>query len=134
MLASAAIGMPGSPSAALVAAILSGKIEVVVSRALLEEYEAVLSRPRLVRRHGMSRGAVRRLVNHIASVAAPAQPVVGPVCPDASDQHLWDMLAAVPDSVLVTGDQALIESTDLPGRVISPRRFINEYPDELASR
>ena len=43
------------------------------------------------------------------------------------DQHLWGLLAAEPEAVLVTGDKALLESEAFPGRIVNPRAFVDAH-------
>lgn len=47
--------------------------------------------------------------------------------PDPDDQMLWDLLHAVPESMLVTGEAALARTTDFPNRVFTPRQFVDRF-------
>jgi predicted nucleic acid-binding protein len=62
--------------------------------------------------------------------AATEEPHPAPqVCPDPTDQMLWDLLAERPEATLVTGERRLQQSDHFPGRVLSPRQFVERYLD-----
>lgn len=97
-----------APPAQLLQAVLQGRLRPVVSDALIAEYLSVLARPKIAERHGLTPAEVESLVVAIvrqAVVVAPTAP--GPTAPDPGDQFLFDLLAALPGSVLVTGDARL---------------------------
>lgn len=48
--------------------------------------------------------------------------------PDPGDQHLWDLLAAAPTAVLVTGDQLLLEHPPEGRSALSPKSFVELTP------
>ena len=50
-------------------------------------------------------------------------PGAGSPAPDAGDQLLWDLLAAKPDLLLVTGDKALQRDAAMRSRELSPQAF-----------
>lgn len=55
-------------------------------------------------------------------------PRLGPLrAPDPDDQMLWDLLGAMPESVLVTGERRLLQTIDFPNRVLSPRQFVERF-------
>lgn len=44
---------------------------------------------------------------------------------DPNDQHLWELLDAAPDAVLVTGDRPLLDQDDGAARsILSPASFV----------
>jgi len=47
--------------------------------------------------------------------------------PDPDDQMLWDLLHAVPESMLVTGEAALSRAPDFAGRIFTPRQFVDRF-------
>lgn len=117
-----------APPARAVAAGMDGAVGLLVSPALIAEYVDVLRRARLRRWHGLSEETILRFVDRLACVATSIEPPPSPVaCPDPGDQHLWDLLAAVPDAILVTGDRKLLDSQDFPGRIVSPRECVERY-------
>lgn len=56
-------------------------------------------------------------------IREPVTTVVRPA-PDSGDGHLWRLLATTPDSLLATGDRALLENPPDFASVVSPRQFI----------
>ena len=115
-----------SPTARTLDAMLNGSLMFVLSPALLAEYRAVLLRPRLAQRHGLTEAEVDELLATITANAIwrePHAPSSSPAAPDAGDAHLWALLACEPAAALVTGDQLLLHNP-YPGRVlIQPRRL-----------
>jgi predicted nucleic acid-binding protein len=75
----------------------------------------------------LSRDDVETLLRDIQAMAQIDPGGVGPTCPDPGDQHLWDLLASVPRSVLVTGERRLVGSGHFPGRIMTPREFVERY-------
>ena len=117
-----------SPPALVVRSLIARRFTAILSQALLAEYRRVLHRPRLQRVHGMTTIEIDpfiKLIEACGHVVAPRP--ADAACPDPTDQHLWDLLAAVPGAILVTGDRKLLESTDFPGRILSPREFVERY-------
>ncbi len=115
-----------SPSAAIVDAMLSGRLRFVASVELVAEYRAVLFRPRIRSFHGLAENEVDRIVRRILENAAVREPRPSPVAaPDPGDQHLWDLLSAEPAAVLLTGDRTLLELQTMRARVCTPREFVD---------
>ncbi len=88
----------------------------------------MLLRPRVSVRAGLSSADISSLLalfTRIATLLVP--PPGGFACPDPRDQHLWDLLATVPEAVLVTGDALLVENPPPFGRVMTPRQFVESY-------
>jgi putative PIN family toxin of toxin-antitoxin system len=115
-----------SPTARTLDAMLSGSLMFVLSPALLAEYRAVLLRPRLVKRHGLTTAEVDELLATVTANAIwrePPGPPSSHAAPDAGDEHLWALLACEPAAALVTGDQLLFNNP-YPGRVLMrPRQL-----------
>jgi len=119
-------GEPASPTAMVLDGMLRGQFTYLLSLELLTEYREVLLRPRIRRRHGLAAPDVEALLTELAlngSVRDPPR-VTGAV-PDFGDRHLWVLLQSDPAAVLVTGDDALLQRTADPGRILSPRRFLS---------
>ncbi len=114
----------GTPARVLVA-MLPG--QMLVSPALLGEYRRVLGDPRGLSYLGIATEDLDDLLDFIARTALIDPGGLGPICPDPDDQHLWDLLAAGPRSVLVTGDRKLLASYHFPGRILSPRDFVDRF-------
>ncbi len=113
-----------SPSR-IVDAVLDGTLDVLASTPLLEEYAEVLRRPALRRRVNLGDDEIGDYIDLLTTIATIEEPVAAVErSPDPTDQHLWDLLAAVPAAILVTGDKALLASDHFPGRILSPRQFV----------
>ena len=103
---------------------------ILVSPALIAEYRHVLAKPDLVKRHGFTREEQDTLLDALLTNAiVDAPPRAARDCPDKRDQHHWDLLEANPEAILVTGEHALLRSDHFPGRVLSPRQFVERYLD-----
>lgn len=119
---------PMAPSFRLFGAVVSGSLQSFLSPSLLQEYLDVLFRPSVARRHGLSQTEVRELVDLLRGFAIERTPPRAIAeAPDPHDQHLWNMLAAYHDVVLVTGDPLLLASSHFPGRILSPRDFVDRF-------
>lgn len=116
-----------SPVARILDSMLNAAFPFVVSEALLAEYRAVLLRPKLVKRHGLSEPEVDVILTDMARhaiVLAVNHSSSGPISPDPGDQFLWDLLANRSDLVLVTGDQLPLQDPIMRQRVMSPNGFV----------
>lgn len=117
-----------SPVARILDGMLAAAFAFVVSEALLAEYHAVLVRPNLRKRHGLTVAQVETILTDMAQhaiVLAPVPVPVAPPAPDPGDQLLWGLLAAKADLQLVTGDQLLLRDAGMEGRVITPQAFMS---------
>jgi uncharacterized protein len=114
---------PSSPTARILDAMLEGRIRFLLSIELLAEYREVLLRPRIRRRHGLSEKEIDLILTDITADGTVLEANrLGPR-PAGGDGHLWQILAAVPAAVLVTGDRRLLVKPEVPGEVISARDF-----------
>ncbi|MBE2241443.1 MAG: twitching motility protein PilT, partial [Burkholderiaceae bacterium] len=75
--------------------------------------------------HGLTLAEVETLLTDIAQHAIVLVPGVGSPAPDPGDQLLWDLLAAKPDLLLITGDKALQRDAAMRSRVVSPQAFVD---------
>ncbi|RME70418.1 MAG: putative toxin-antitoxin system toxin component, PIN family [Planctomycetota bacterium] len=117
---------PRSPTARILDAMLQGGFPYLISQPLLEEYRAVLLRPRIRKRHGLSEREVDALLTEIVASAMMRAPDPSTSeIPDPGDAHLWALLASEPDARLVTGDRALVENPPPNADVILPAEFCN---------
>jgi len=112
-----------APTALILDGMLAAAFPYVVSTALLAEYRDVLTRVKLRKLHGLSVAEVEILVVELAQHAIVLQPVAAMPAPDPGDQHLWELLAARDDLILVTGDKRLLQS-DLGIRISTPQQFL----------
>jgi predicted nucleic acid-binding protein len=112
-----------SPVARILDGMLRAAFPFVVSQMLLGEYRTVLVRPSLRKLHGLTVAEVESVLTDLAQNAIVLAPAAGPAAPDLGDQLLWDLLAARPDLVLVTGDKRLLQAATMQGRVLSAQAF-----------
>ncbi|HEX4584789.1 MAG TPA: PIN domain-containing protein [Burkholderiaceae bacterium] len=117
-------GNDASPVARILDGMLSAAFPFVVSEALLAEYRSVLMRSQICKLHGLAAAEVDSVLTDLAQHAIVLIPVPAEAAPDPGDQLLWDLLAARPDLVLVTGDKRLLKNVAMRGRVISPHTFV----------
>jgi predicted nucleic acid-binding protein len=113
-----------SPVARVLDGMLRASMPFVISEALLAAYHAVLVWPGLRRQHGLTVAEVENVLTAIAQHAVVLRPASAIAAPDPGDQLLWDLLAARPDLVLVSGDRRLIEDPGMKGRVVTPAVFL----------
>ncbi len=109
-----------SPTALILDAMLSGGMAYLLSPALLQEYRAVLVRPRIQALHGLTEDEVDTLLTEIVAIAVWREPAPAVGAPDPGDDHLWALLACEAGCMLVTGDRLLLEHPPEHHRVIPP--------------
>jgi putative PIN family toxin of toxin-antitoxin system len=118
-------GDEGAPTVAILDRVLTGEIRALISVVLLAEYRSVLVRPAIRSRHGLDEHQIDAILTAIAENAVICDLVEPPSAPpDRGDHHLWAMLAARPEAILVTGDQALVDSSPDWATVVTPRAFV----------
>lgn len=116
-----------APTALILDAMIQGQLIFVVSTELVAEYRSVLLRPRIAALHGLATGQVDDLLTTIVANAIVREiNTSASAAPDPGDQHLWDLLASVPNAVRVTGDKALRDGAPASAAVLSPRAWISE--------
>ena len=84
----------------------------------------MLGRPSLRKAHGLSVGELDVILVDLAQHAIVLAPVRTFHAPDPGDQHLWDLLAAREDLVLVTGDKLLQQDRAMRHRIFSAAGFV----------
>ncbi len=119
-----------SPTARILDGMLDGTVVYLMSAEFLSEYAAVLQRPKIARAHQLEEKAIDTLLtelvaNSIWRELSPASngPVTG--VPDPNDGHLWSLLKSYSGSLLVTGDQLLIDNPPEQHSVMSARSFVS---------
>lgn len=118
-------GDPGAPTARILDGMVLGSFPFVLSVALLAEYRQVLLRERIRRRHGLTEDQIDGILTAIAANAIVREAVDSAVvAPDPGDQFLWDLLAAVPDAVLVTGDTRLLDADVAHVSAVNAEAFV----------
>lgn len=97
---------------------------------LLAEYHAVLTRPMLCKRHGLSVSEIDAILTDMARhaiVLTALNSGAVSLSPDAGDQFLWDLLANRADLVLVTGDKLLLQDERMQPLIMSPQTFVAQW-------
>jgi putative PIN family toxin of toxin-antitoxin system len=100
-----------------------GRVDLVVSLAILEEYWAVARR--LGEQYpGIDAGPFLELLSAHATVVETPRLAV-PVCQDPSDDKFLACAVAGGVSTIVSGDRGLLRTSGYRGiRVLTPRRFV----------
>lgn len=118
-----------SPVARILDGMLSAAFPYAISEALLAEYGIVLRRSSLRKLHGLTSEEIDTILVELVQHATLLDPKAARPAPDPGDQHLWELLSAHPDVILVTGDKLLIRDNDKDSRVISPADFVKMWMD-----
>jgi predicted nucleic acid-binding protein len=117
-------GEASAPPLKILYAMLAAQIPFLLSVDLLVEYRRVLVRPAIQKRHGLKPAEVDSVLRQIVLNCLWREASTGEHPSLGSDAHLWALLATEPGSILVTGDQALIDRPPAFARVVSPRSFL----------
>lgn len=122
VLVSAVLSRAGAP-AQLMAAWMVGRLELVISPALLDELARVLAYPKIAQRIAPDDAAAYLDLLHTRAARRPDPDTPPPIrCADPDDDYLI-ALAHASASALVTGDAALLALAErIP--VFAPRDFL----------
>lgn len=116
-----------APVARILDGMLAAKFRFVVSEALLAEYSDILARPKLCKAHGLNPTERETLLVEIAQHAIVLRPVATHPAPDPGDQHLWELLAARRDLLLVTGDKLLLDDPAMRPQLLTAEAFVASW-------
>ena len=116
---------PQAAACRVVDGLLSGRFIFLLSPALLDEYRNVLLRPKIQRLHGLNETEIDTLLTEIVANAVWRDPPATISAPDPGDNHLWDLLNSTKGSVLVTGDQRLLQNPPELASVMGLRSFVD---------
>jgi len=117
----------GSPVVRVLDGMLSALFPFVVSEHLLAEYRVVLRRPALRKAHGLTAEEIDGILVELAQHGIVLTPRPAPPAPEPGDQHLWELLAARNDLVLITGDKLLQQDAAMAGRIVAPAAFVERW-------
>jgi predicted nucleic acid-binding protein len=117
-----------SPTARILDAMAVGKLHFILSDELLAEYRAVLLRPAIATRHGLTETEVDAVLEGIVANASWREPAASQDAPQAvpprpivpGDEHVLSLLEAEPRAVLVTGDRRLREAVTAQRPALTP--------------
>ena len=114
------------PPYAILDAWRRGRVSLVVSPEIMEEYRRVVHEL-AVKFPAIDPGAPLELVAiHAEFVDAPALPV--PVCADVSDDIFLACAVASGTKTVVSGDKALLRASGHAGiEVLTPRAFVDKH-------
>ena len=117
-----------APTARILDAMVAGRILFLLSVALLAEYRDGLLRPRIRERHGLDEPEIDPVLTEITAGGRVRESGgASDSSPDPGDQHLWDLLAAQPDTVRVTGDRTLLAASSATVTVLAPWAFVARF-------
>lgn len=124
VLVSAFIGHRGSVPDRIVRAWRTGRVDLIVSAALLGELAEVLARPKFG--HAARGGRAEDFVGALRAGATLVEDVVGEeaITRDSKDDYLV-RLARASSAALVSGDRDLLEARLTDVEVLTPRAFID---------
>ena len=116
-----------APPARILDAMIAGRLLFLMSPELLSEYTAVLHRPAIAKRHGLTAERLDGFLTELVANAVWREPPVADDAPDAGDNHLWALLAHEPSAHLVTGDRVLLRTPPSGASVLPPRDFASVF-------
>lgn len=108
-----------SPVAQILDGMLTGRFIFGLSPTLLFEYRAVSNRPKIKAIHNLSIAEIDLLLTELTANAVWREPLAEVSAPDPGDNHLWSLLAHLPQSILVTGDKLLLDNPPESVKVIT---------------
>jgi len=101
---------------------------MVLSVVLLEEARRSLSKPRLIRAYGYTLEAIDDFCEGAAAAAllVDGDPAFVSACRDPNDHHVLATAAAAAATVIVSGDNDLLDlRTHGAIRIVTPRQFLD---------
>lgn len=133
---SAAINPSGAPARVL-AVLRAGHFELVVSAPLLLELADVLTRPRLMRRHGITPNGIDLFIEALRDIGSDV-PITGDVhlCRDPDDDAVIETAQVGKADVLVTRDDDLKHAPEVAAAlgdagimVLTVQRFLDQLDE-----
>jgi putative PIN family toxin of toxin-antitoxin system len=109
LLVGAMISRPGSTPRKLLAAVRDGRLKLVVSQPLIDEFLDVMSRPKLAR-YGITIGAVLDFLERLLAIASLVEITGAPKgCDDPDDDAVIETAEVGAADYLITGDSDLLD-------------------------
>ena len=127
VLLSGLIRPRGAPGA-IVRALREGRIVPVLSRPMLEEIGAVLSRPRLLNKYGLEPADAETILRFLVTRGELVEPKVEiRRCRDPRDDMFLEAAVSASADRLVTGDKDLLDMGSVEGvAIVTARRMADE--------
>lgn len=127
VLLSGLIRPRGAPGA-IVRALKEGRIVPVLSRPMLEEIGAVLSRPWLQEKYGLDEAAVETVLRFLVTRGELVEPRIKiRRCRDPRDDMFLEAAVSASAERLVTGDKDLLEMGSVEGvTIVTVRQMADE--------
>jgi putative PIN family toxin of toxin-antitoxin system len=116
---------PDLPPVMILQRMLGGELRYLLSTELLAEYRAVLLRPKIKRKHGLSESELDDLLTEIAANGTQREPQFTPASPDPKDAHLLALLDCESRAVLVSGDELTLNAITPHSRAMTPRELVD---------
>ncbi len=118
------LGAPG----AVVRAVRDGRIVPILTRAMLEEIGAVLSRPWLQTKYGLDPDAVETILRFLVTRGELVEPGIEiRRCRDPRDDMFLEAAVSASADRLVTGDKDLLDIGSVEGvAIVSARQMADE--------
>jgi putative PIN family toxin of toxin-antitoxin system len=127
VLISGAISAKGT-AAAILSAWYGGDLEIVVCPSLLAELRRALAYPKVRRLVPENEANALVMVIEQAAITLPDPLDVPAVCRDPNDDYLF-ALAREAGAVLVSGDNDILDVTDVGVRVLRPAALVSLVHD-----
>jgi len=131
-----------SPTARILEAMAAGTLHFILSDDLLAKYRAVLLRPAVVARHGLTATEVDTVLEGIVVNAGWREPAAAeaalppapprPVVP--GDEHVIALLQTEPQATLVTGDRRLREAVAALRPALTPAELAAQLSAEASAQ
>jgi len=119
---------PGGAPGAIVRALREGRLVPVLSRPMLEEIGAVLSRPWLLVKYGLDAADLETVLRFLVTRGELVEPRIEiRRCRDPRDDMFLEAAVSASADRLVTGDKDLLDMGSVEGvPIVTPRQMADE--------
>jgi putative PIN family toxin of toxin-antitoxin system len=128
---------PRGPISAILSYWLRNAFDLVVSEALLEEYEAALKKPYIQAHHHKSEAAIATLIKRFRKLAIVVTPTetLTVVPDDPDDNKIIECAVAGEADYIVTGDAHLLAIKAYQGiQILTPALFVTILEHEARKK